>query len=84
VVAAMVVGWLLALVLAFDGHPIYSFYANLAHRPGGISALGDQQLAGGVMWVLGSIAFGIAVMTIVYRWLDPNATTRRRSTALTT
>jgi len=84
VAAAMVVSWLLALVLVFDQHPIYSYYAGLAHRPGGISALSDQQLAGGVMWVLGSVSYTIAMMASVYRWLDPNANTRPRSTALTT
>jgi cytochrome c oxidase assembly factor CtaG len=65
-------------------HPIYSFYADLAHRPGGISALTDQQLAAGIMWVPGSLAYGIAMMTGVYRWLDPNAAAQPSSTALTT
>jgi hypothetical protein len=37
-------------------HPLYSYYAELAHRPGGISALTDQQLAAGVMWVPGLVA----------------------------
>ena len=33
--------------------PLYAHYAALAHRPGGISALTDQQIAAGMMWVPG-------------------------------
>ena len=39
--------------------------------PGGITALADQQLAAGVMWVPGSIPLAIAILFIVYRWLQP-------------
>jgi putative membrane protein len=71
VVSAMVAGWLLALVLAVSSSPLYTPYAAEASRPGGISALADQQLAAGVMWVPGSIPFTIAIIAIVYRWLEP-------------
>ena len=84
VIAAMVVGWVIAITLVMVPHPIYGFYAALAHRPGDISALTDQQIAAGIMWVPGSIAYGIAMMTGVYRWLDPDAAARPRPTALTT
>ena len=47
--STLVVGWLLSLVLAFAPNPLYPAYADLAQRPGGISALTDQQLAGGVI-----------------------------------
>jgi cytochrome c oxidase assembly factor CtaG len=67
----MVAGWLLALVLAFATSPLYAPYAAEATRPGGITALADQQLAAGVMWVPGSIPFTIAIIAIVYRWLEP-------------
>ena len=53
VVGAMVVGWMLAITLVLVQHPLYGYYASLVHRPGGISALADQQLAAGVMWVSG-------------------------------
>jgi putative membrane protein len=69
--SSMVVGWLLAIVLAETNHPIYSPYAELTSRPGGITALADQQLAAGAMWVLGSIPFTIAILAVVYRWLEP-------------
>lgn len=82
-VGAMVVGWLLAITLVLVPHPIYAPYADLAHRPGGISALTDQQLAAGVMWVVGSLTYCVTLFVGVYRWLDPERTTRRARPALT-
>ncbi len=73
VVAAMTVSWVLAVVLAIAPSPLYSHYANLASRPGGISALADQQLAAGVMWVPGSITFVLIIFVYVHRWLAPQA-----------
>lgn len=69
-VLAMVPGWILAIVLAFARSPLYD-YDKLAHRPGGISALADQQLAAGVMWVPGSVAYTAVACWFLYRWLDP-------------
>jgi putative membrane protein len=79
-VSAMVPGWVLSLVLAFATHPLYSSYANLSSRPGGISALVDQQLAGGVMLGLGSLASTLYVFWALYRWLgeDPAQRAARR------
>jgi len=71
VAGAMVAGWVLALVFALARHPLYAAYAHLAHRPGGLSALADQQLAAGMMWVPGSISFTIAFIYALYRWLEP-------------
>jgi cytochrome c oxidase assembly factor CtaG len=71
VVGAMVVSWLLAVVLALAPHPLYSSYAHEASRPGGISAIADQQLAAGIMWVPGSITFVIVIFVYVHRWLTP-------------
>jgi cytochrome c oxidase assembly factor CtaG len=73
-VGAMVVGWILAITLVLVPHPLYTHYADEATRPGGISALTDQQLAGGVMWVLGSLSFGVSILIGFYRWLEPEAT----------
>ena len=69
--AAMVVSWVLAITFAVSTSPVYSHYAAEASRPGGISALADQQLAAGVMWVPGSIPLTIALLWVVYRWLSP-------------
>jgi cytochrome c oxidase assembly factor CtaG len=70
---ALLVSWVLAIVLALASTPFYDAYVDLAHRPGGLSALADQQIAGGVMWVPGSVPFTIAVIWAFYRWLDPGA-----------
>jgi len=92
VLAFDVVCWLLSLVLAFASHPLYPAYAHLAHRPGGLSALADQQIAGGVMLGLGSLAATLYVFYGLYRWLGaprdarhptpepPTPTTRRTLT----
>jgi len=69
-VLALVPGWMLAIVLAFERTPIYS-YAALGRRPGGISALADQHLAAGVMWVPGSLVYAVAACWTLYAWLDP-------------
>lgn len=68
---ALLVSWVLAIVLAFASSPLYQAYAGLAHRPGGLSALADQELAAGMMWVPGSIPFTIAIVWALYRWLEP-------------
>ena len=70
-----IVSWVLSLVLVFASSPLYAHYADLAHRPGGISALADQQIAGGVMLVPGSIAASLYVFIELYRWLAHDART---------
>ncbi len=70
-IGGMIVSWVLAVVLAFAPDPLYGSYAHLPSRPGGISALADQQLAAGVMWVPGSVTFLIVVFVYVHRWLAP-------------
>jgi putative membrane protein len=84
VAGAMVVGWGLAIALVLAPHPLYAPYVLLAHRPGGISALTDQQLAGGVMWVPGSLSYGITCVLGFYRWLEPEGQARPSATAFTT
>jgi len=70
---AMVVGWVLAITLVIVPHPIYSYYADLQSRPGGISALTDQQLAAGMMWVPGSLAYAVTFILGFYKWLEPDS-----------
>jgi putative membrane protein len=79
VTAGAAVGWLLAVVLAFAPTPLYGAYAALANRLGGLSALGDQQLAAGVMLGIGSIPFSIAVFVFIYRWLEEEKPSRPRA-----
>ncbi len=80
--AAMVVGWVLAIVLAVAPRPLYAPYAHELVRPGGISALSDQQLAAGIMWVPGSIAFVVALFVCFHRWLAPGTAGRPAATAV--
>jgi putative membrane protein len=69
--STLIVGWILAIVLAMATSPLYAAYAQEADRPWHISALTDQQLAAGVMWVPGSIAYTIAIVVVAYRMLEP-------------
>ena len=82
--STMVVGWLLAIALVIVPHPIYGYYAALQTRPGGITALTDQQLAAGMMWVPGSIAYTITFIIGFYRWLEPDGSPRSAPAAFTT
>jgi|SRR5579862_20614 len=59
----------LSIFLAFAQHPLYSHYAELAHRPGGITALADQQIGAGLMWTVGDLPFAIAIGLLIQRWL---------------
>jgi cytochrome c oxidase assembly factor CtaG len=70
VTAGAAPGWILALVLALATRPLYPAYAALPHRWAGLSALGDQQLAAGMMIGIGAIPFTVAVFVLLYRWLD--------------
>ena len=68
---AMLVSWVLAITFAVSTSPVYAPYAAEASRPGGLTALADQQLAAGMMWVPGSIPLVIGILFIIYRWLQP-------------
>lgn len=81
---AMVVCWILAITLVLVPHAVYGFYSALPSRPGGISALTDQQIAAGVMWVPGSLAFAITFMLGFYRWLEPDHSSPSAPAASTT
>lgn len=76
-VAASVPGWILAIVLAYASEPLYPVYSDLPHRAFGLSAGGDQALAAGIMWVPGSLAYLVAFIVFIYRWLEPEATSPR-------
>jgi putative membrane protein len=81
---AMVIGWMLAITLVILPHPIYTYYVDLPTRPGGLSASEDQQIAAGIMWVLGSLSYTITFILGFYRWLEPDRSTSSPSAALTT
>jgi cytochrome c oxidase assembly factor CtaG len=73
IAAGAVPGWILAIVLASATHPLYPYYSTLGHRAFGLSAIGDQQIGAGMMWVPGSIANFVAFIVFVYFWLEPGA-----------
>lgn len=58
---------LLAMYFVFAPRPLYSAYADLATRPFGMTALGDQQMAGAVMWVPVLFLFGGAFAVLMYK-----------------
>ncbi len=69
----------LAIVLALAPHPLYPAYAHEASRPGGISALADQHLAAGIMWVPGSVSFVVVIFVYINRWLSSERGNQRVS-----
>jgi putative membrane protein len=69
VLTAATAAWALAVVLGLAPTPLYPAYAELAARPGGLSALADQHLAAGIMWGPGSVPYAIFVFVALYRWL---------------
>ncbi len=73
--AAMLTNVGLSIFLAFAQHPLYAAYAGLAHRPGGISALADQQIGAGVMWAAGDVPFAIVLALLVHQWLAAHEAT---------
>ena len=58
----------LGALLTFAPSP---WYVTEGARAFGLSALEDQQLGGLIMWVPGSMAYLIAGLVIVRRWLAP-------------
>ena len=73
---AVAAGTVLTLLLVLAPSALYTGYTDLASRPGGISALADQRLAAGIMWVPGSIPFVAAALVFIYRWLDEDSARR--------
>src|SRR3984957_16157885 len=70
----------LSAFLIFSRHVVYPTYA-LAPRLWGTSALGDQAVAGGIMWVPGSVVYLIPAIVVAMKALD-SARAVRTSPAL--
>ncbi len=68
-VAGTAVMWVVAISLGFSSHAWYAPYYDLASRPGGISALTDQQWGAGVAWVPAAIPAEIMLDIAVLQWL---------------
>ncbi len=68
----------LSAFLVFSNHVVYPSYA-LAPRLWGISALGDQAVAGGIMWVPGSLVYLIPAVAVAMKALDSGSAVRPSS-----
>lgn len=59
----------MASFVTFAGDAVYPYYRHVP-RMWGLSAVGDQQVAGGLMKVLGSIVFWTFIAVIFFRWYN--------------
>jgi putative membrane protein len=66
----MFVGWALAIALAFSVTPYYAPYIRSVTLGGVIAPITDQQIAGGIMWVPGTIPFAICGFLLLYHWIE--------------
>jgi len=74
--AGSAASWLLAIVLTNATTPLYP--PQSAGHTGGLSPLGDQQLAAGVMLGPGSIPYAIVIFYWLYVWLGADDSGLRR------
>ena len=73
----------LGLILTSLGEAVYESYARLEGlREWGPSALTDQRIGAGIMWVPGTMMFAIAVLVIVYYWAEHETFRSRRADLL--
>ncbi len=68
-VGGTAVMWVVAFTLGLSGHAFYAPYARLASRPGGISAVTDQEWGAGIAWVPAAAPFEIMLDVAVLQWL---------------
>lgn len=69
----------LALIIASAGDPIYDTYEELAAlREWGPTAILDQRIGGGIMWVPGAMMLALAVLVTVYYWAEHEGFEGRR------
>ena len=71
----------LALAIWSSSRPLYAGYVETAER-WGIDALGDQRLAGGIMWVAGDLVLLGAVLAVAGAWASHEQRVTRRREAL--
>lgn len=68
-VSGAAVMWVVAFSLGLSGQAWYAPYSHLASRPGGISAVTDQEWGAGIAWVPAAIPFEIMLDVAVLQWL---------------
>ena len=57
-------------ILSFADPTLYPYYANLAVRPFGLSAIADQQAGGAIMWVPGGMVHLAGISFVFAAWLN--------------
>jgi putative membrane protein len=67
--AAIAQNVVLSMIIGFAPTPLYAPYADLASRPGGISALVDQQAGAAIMWSVGDLPYALTLMILIQVWL---------------
>lgn len=79
VCAKVVLDQPVAALISLAPEPLYSFYAS-APRVVGLTPLEDQQIAGLVMWVGGSLFYFLLLTAIFFRWaLGAEASAKARA-----
>jgi len=75
--AAMIASSVLGIILALSNGVLYPIYDQFPDPHGvrptlrgawGLTALGDQQLGGALMWILGGLPYMAAIVTVIARW----------------
>jgi putative membrane protein len=68
----------LAVVILNANEVLYPHYATLV-RPWGFTALEDQRLAAGIMWIAGDVVFITAILGVVVGWMRAETVNEARA-----
>ncbi|HEY7341425.1 MAG TPA: cytochrome c oxidase assembly protein [Ktedonobacterales bacterium] len=71
----------LGALIVFSGQPLYSIYAG-APSLWGFTPLGDQQLAGLIMWLIMDIPLIVTITILFFRWMASQERAQREIEAL--
>jgi cytochrome c oxidase assembly factor CtaG len=81
-VAAGAAGNVLAMYLVFAPKPVYTGYAHIHSRLYGMTVLGDQQIAGAIMWVPVLFVFGGVFAICLFKALQEDERQADAATAV--
>ena len=70
----------LGALIVFSGQPLYSIYAD-APSLWGFTPLGDQQLAGLIMWLIMDIPLIVTITILFFRWMASQERAQRETEA---
>ena len=68
VLAGLIGSWLLAVFIGYAPTVLYAYHGTAT-----MTALSDQQLAAGVMWVPASLPFLVVMVALVAQWFENDA-----------